>query len=345
LDKEQFIDVQKRILPEIVDLMELRYNILSQLKANQPIGRRHLSTELDVSERHIRNEIDFFHKEGFVEVERQGIMLTELGDEVLNQLKEIIYSYKNFESLTEQLEEVLGIKKVIIVPGDSSKNKLVIDFMGERAAKYITGIIKSESVIGITGGSSVASVARNMPELHYPKVTVLPARGGIGKSHSTQANSIVSMLAAKLGAQKEMLHIPDNIEKELLDALKAYPDIKSVFDRFKDIDIMVFGIGRADEMAQARNLPEEKIARILNSNAVSEAFGHYFDKDGSMIFPSSSVGITLDEYKNIDNIVAIAGGAGKAQAIIATSRVRKDMVLITDESAAKQIIYILKEEF
>lgn len=338
MERHEFINIQKKIIPEIIDLMELRYNILLFIKANQPIGRRNLAQELSVSERQVRNEIDFLLMQNFVEVERQGIHLTKIGEEIINQLKGVIYSYKNLEDLVVRVKEKLKIKKVFIISGDCQKNKLILEFMGKKVGEYILSIIKANSVIGLTGGSSVASVAKNISEINHPKVTVLPARGGIGKSHSTQANSVVSTLANKLNAKNEMLHIPDNVDKEILNALKSYPDIKGVFDKYELIDIMIFGIGKADVMARRRNLPEYKMKELISKNAIGEAFGYYFDADGNVVEPSSSVGISLEDYKRIPNIIAIAGGKDKANAIIATCKINKDLVLVTDESAAVEIL-------
>ncbi|MFZ7130828.1 MAG: sugar-binding transcriptional regulator [Eubacteriales bacterium] len=336
----EMMEIQKKIIPEVLDLMDLRYNLLLIIKANQPIGRRNLANTLGIGERQVRNEIEFFHKQNFITVERQGISLSDKGENILNQLKEVIYNYKNLDGLVEKVKHKLNIDKVFIVPGDCTKNKMVLEFMGEILGKYIMGIVKPESVIGLTGGSSVAAVASNMPEINLPKVTVLPARGGIGKSHSIQANSIVSTLAKKLHAQKEMLHLPDFIQKELLDALKEYPDIKEVFDKYQLIDIMIFGIGRADTMAKWRNLSKDKIESIKEANAVAEAFGFFFNDQGQMVSPSSSVGISLEDYKKIPHIIAIAGGKNKAEAILATSRIRNDLVLVTDESASIEILKI-----
>lgn len=340
LDNNELLEIQKQVIPEIFDLMELRYNLLLFIKGNQPIGRRNLAVELNVTERQVRNEIDFFHKQNFVVIERQGIYLNEKGVEILEKMKPVIHDLKNLDNLSEKVKEKLKIKKVIIIPGNCSKNKMVLEYMGEALGKYILDIINPESVIGLTGGSSVAALAKNFPEMNMPKVTVLPARGGIGKSHSTQANSIVSTIANRLNAQKEMLHLPDNIQKEVLDVLKEYPDIKEVFDLYHSIDIMIFGIGRADTMARWRNLPQDKIEALEESEAVAEAFGYYFNKSGEMVSPSSSVGISLEEYNRITNIIAIAGGKEKAQAIVATSKIRTDLILVTDESAAIQILKI-----
>jgi central glycolytic genes regulator len=332
------MEIQKQIIPEILELMDLRYRILLMVQDKEPVGRRQLAGLLDVSERNIRNEIDFFLKEGFVEVRRQGIELTLSGKTVLLGLKEIIYAYKNFDWLAEECKHILGINKVLIIPGDSETSNAVLGFMGQRAATHVLGLLKAQSIIGVTGGRSVAAVAENMPEAHSPKVTVLPARGGMGKSHATQSNSIAALMAAKLGAQKEMMYLPDNIDREILEALKMDPQIKEVFDKLKEMDILIVGIGRADVMAKARNLPTERIRQLEDQGACAEAFGYYFDRNGVMVFPSSSVGITLEQYREVPHVVAVAGGAGKADAILATSRVRSDMVLVTDESGARAIV-------
>ena len=58
------------------------------------------------------------------------------------------------------------------------------------------------------------------------------------------------------------------------------------------------------------------------------------------------MGIGLNDFKKIPYVIAVAGGAEKAKAIKATSKIRRDLILVTDESAAKAIIEDnnLKEE-
>ena len=290
MNNSDLIYIQQKIVPEILQTMVLRYDLLSYIKAHQPIGRRNLANELSLGERQVRNEIEFFTKQGFVIVERQGIHLSDNGEEILTKLREVIYQYKNFENLAERLRVKLGVRKVFIIPGDSEKNKTILEFMGKTAANYMESILKSYSVIAVTGGSRVAAVARNTPEVHYPHVTVFPARGGIGKSHSIQANSIVSMIGNKLGAQQEMLHLPDNIDKEILEVLKESLEIKEVFNKFENIDVLIQGIGRADVMANWRHFSQNSMDILKDKNAIAETFGHFLDIDGQIICPSSSIG-------------------------------------------------------
>ncbi len=335
---KELVDLQRLVVPEIGSLIELRYNILSTIKSEEPIGRRNLAFVLDMSERQIRNEIDFLQNQKLVKVERQGVVLTEIGHDIIIQLKRMLYTYNGLEQLEKQLETQLHLKKAIVSPGDIDMNYQVLNFMGRSAAQYVLSVMKYKDVLALTGGASTAAVSEQMKESVYPDVYVIPARGGIGKSHSTQANNVVAEMGLKLHANYELLHLPDNIDSRLLDALKDYPEIKRVFDKMEDIDVFVFGIGRADVLADWRNLPFAKKQKILDAGAVSESFGHYFDINGHVVSPSSTIGVSIENYREIPHAIGIAGGTSKAEAIIGVCRVKPNMVLITDESAAKEIV-------
>ena len=95
---------------------------------------------------------------------------------------------------------------------------------------------------------------------------------------------------------------------------------------------------RADVLADWRNLQTAEKRKLLEQGAVAEAFGHYFDINGQVVSPSSTIGIGIDNFKKIPHVIAVAGGVTKAESIIAVSRIRENIVLITDESAAREIL-------
>lgn len=339
---QDVIELQQLVAPEIGQIIEMRYNILSTISSEQPIGRRNLAFVLDMSERAVRNEIDFFQSQKLVSVERQGVVITEAGKNALVKLKGLLYTYNGLEQLEKELTEKLHLKKVFICPGDMDMNYEVLRFMGRSGAKYVLSVMKYKDTLALTGGNCTAAVADEMREAFYPDVYVIPARGGIGKSHSTQANNVVAEMGLKLHSNYELLHLPDNIDQRLLEALKDYPEIKRVFTRMDEIDIFIFGLGRADVLADWRNMSPAEKKKVLSMGAVGEAFGHYFNINGEVVSPSSTIGISIDNFKRIPHAIAIAGGAGKAESIIAISRIRENIVLVTDESAAREILKQLK---
>ncbi|KRQ88035.1 Central glycolytic genes regulator [Caloramator mitchellensis] len=341
---KKILAIQQKIIPEMLELLEKRYSILKNIYYNQPVGRRTLSQDLNLGERIIRTEVNFLKHQGLIEINPIGMIVTEDGEYVLEQLKEMIYHISGLSVLEDKIKHILKIKKVIVLPGDSEKDKTVQKEMGRACANYIKNLINDNSIISLTGGTSVAKVIDNFPKINTNNVLVVPARGGIGRDVEIQANTLTANLAKKIGATYRLLHVPDKISSETLESIINEPEIKDILDLLSKSDILLFGIGRADEMSKRRGMPQELIDDLLQKGAVAEAFGYYFNKKGEIIFRTPSIGINFNDVKKIKNIIAIAGGKNKAEAIIATHIDNSEMVLVTDEAAANEIITLMNKK-
>jgi central glycolytic genes regulator len=341
---KDIIELQKKIIPEMIEILEKRYNILRNVLHNQPIGRRTLANNLNLGERIIRTEVNILKEQGLLEVKSMGMSVTGEGKNVIDRLKDFIYEIKGLSDLERLLEKKLGIKKVHIVPGNSDKDELILKDIGKKASLVIKDIIKDNSIIGVTGGTTMAQIAEAMPSGKGDKnILVLPARGGLGKYLETQANNVAARFAEKLGGSYKLLHVPDNISKETLETLLQVPDIKETVEMIKNMDILVFGLGRAEDMARRRKLSSDLIEKLKEKGAVAEAFGHYFNTKGEIIWKSNTVGLSLVDFEKVSNVIGVAGGGRKAEAIIAISSLKKDMTLVTDEGAARKIIEIIEK--
>lgn len=335
------IEIQKKIVPEIFDLLEMRYYILRTIHYNEPIGRRSLARKLDIGERAIRTEVNILKEQGLLNIENTGMYLTDSGEKIMEDLSGVIHKLKGITELENKLKKVLNVDKVLIVPGNSDNNNLVLKDMGKVASISLKKLIRENYIIGVTGGTTMSYVAKEMIKGKVADgVCVTPARGGLGKDVETQSNSIAAELAKKLGGSYRLLHVPDNIDKVALDALLNMPDVKEILELIDNMDILMFGIGRADTMGKRRQLPQEKIDKLIEKGAVSEAFGHYFDIDGNQIWESQTVGLSLEGFQKIEKVIGVAGGEDKAKAIISVSSLRENMTIITDEGAAKKIVQL-----
>lgn len=183
--------------------------------------------------------------------------------------------------------------------------------------------------------------SEQMQKREFPDMTIVPARGGLGEVLEIQSNNIVANLAGKLMARYELLHIPDNINKDIMSYMYSDPQIKSVVDDIQKIDYLVFGIGNAQDMARRRRTSDDQWQEIKRKGAVSESFGHYFDISGEIVYETGTVGIKLEQYKNLKSIIGVAGGRNKAEAILSISKINSNLVLITDESAAFRLMDLL----
>jgi len=171
--------IQKKIVPELITLAENRYTILRTVYYYQPIGRRNLAQKLNISERNIRNELEFLQCQGFVKISRSGTSITETGRNFLDELDIYIKEIKDIENMEEKLSDILGLEEVLVVPGElkySSVKREISRF----AASYLMDIFTDGDTIAVTGGSTLAQVAESMSYSgKYSDIMVIPGRGGI----------------------------------------------------------------------------------------------------------------------------------------------------------------------
>lgn len=328
-----------KIAPEIINIIERRYLILRSISYNQPIGRRTLSNELSMKERLIRDEGSMLKEQGLLNIDITGMYITEAGREILYELELIYSNIRGIPKLEEQLERKLNIKKVIIAPGNFDDNRMILKDMGKITARIIKEITESKDIIGITGGSTMAAVADEIPlDNKQRDIVIVPARGGLGLDVETQSNSIAAKVAQRLGGTYRLLYVPDGLSEEELQIMLKNEEIKESVTMINKMNTLIFGIGRADIMANMRSLPEKKIEELIGHGAVAEAFGHYFDIKGKEIWEYKTIGMSIDKFRDLDIAIGVAGGENKAQAIMAIASLKNDMILVTDETAAKKIL-------
>lgn len=176
----------------------------------------------------------------------------------------------------------------------------------------------------------------------YPDSIVVPARGSLGRKYKYQANSIVEILADKLGADYFIINFPDYIDSDLMQGIEQDEEIQRYNSLVNEIDLLIFGVGRADIMSQRRGLSSNNVELLERERAVSEAFGNYFDLDGNIIYETGSIGLSLDGYKKVKTAIAVASGSEKAEAIVSLCKVRSDVYIIMDLDCAKAVMECLK---
>jgi len=317
-------------------LVEKRYTILRNIYFIQPVGRRALAARLRLPERTVRNEIEILREQGLLVSNPGGMHVTEEGERILGELKEYVRELRGLSELERRLARVLGLQQVIIVPGDSDEDETVKKEMAKATARYLKAVLRDGDVLAVTGGTTLAEVARSFPaSAEKMDVMVVPARGGLGEEVEKQANTVAANIAERLGGTYRLLHVPDDVGEDVIASLCGDPKIKEMLDLIKDSDVVLHGIGTAEEMAKRRGLGDEDLHLLREKRAVGEAFGYYFDEKGRIVYNTTSVGLRVEDLAKINKVVAVGGGHTKAAAALAVMSNRYQHVCITDEGAAR----------
>ncbi len=340
---EYLFKVQNKIVPEVLELAETRFAIMSKVNETGAIGRRALAEKLNMSERQVRNELEFLSDNGFLEITRAGAQLSTRGESFLKEFERYIRELKNFSRLETEISQQLGLEDVIIVPCDFQHTSLLRE-LGRSAARYVLGILQPGDILAITGGYTMAEVANMMSckESLSGQIEVVPGRGGLGEVVEIQANTIAAQIANKIGADYHLLQVPDNLREENIAAIKQEPSIQKTLEVLHNSNILVHGIGEAAEMASRRGRSEKEINDLLDKGAVGESFGFYFDAEGNIVHSTPSIGVGLEDVTRIERVIAVAGGEDKARAIPAVVSPEYQDVLITDEETASSMLEFLR---
>lgn len=335
----QLIEVQQKLVPDLLEILRKRYTLLQSIYHLQPIGRRALAHTMLTTERILRAEVDLLKEMGLLDVSSIGMSCTTEGIRVLERMEEMVGDLFGLTELAQMLQQRLGIDQVLIVPGNADASEWVKQELGRIGARVLKQTVHEGDVVAVTGGSTIASVASHLvPTSVFRSVEFVPARGGLGERVEFQANTLVSMMASKTGGTYRLLHVPDRLSADAFQSLVTEPQIAEVLSQLKSARVVLHGIGDAFTMAQRRQYDAKELAQLQEAGAVSEAFGYYFDSKGEIVQRMSTIGLQLEEVKQADVVISIAGGSSKAQAILSFAKQRCQNVLITDEGAARALL-------
>ncbi|MDQ0254593.1 central glycolytic genes regulator [Evansella vedderi] len=340
INMRMLLDLQKKLVPDLLDVIGMRYRVLRFIRLMQPIGRRTLANSLEMSERVLRSEVTFLKEQGLVHVAASGMTLTEEGMILLSQLEDVMKEVFDIRQMEIELQQKLDLAEVHIVPGNSDEFSWVKKEMGRTCIALMKKkLFAKGNTIAVTGGTTIAAVAEMMiPDVDLKEALFVPARGGLGEQVENQANTICATMARKAMGSYRLLHVPDQLSKDAYESLINEPSVKQILELIRSANVVIHGIGEAQTMAERRNSSQEVLEKLENANATAEAFGYYFDQSGDIIHKVLTIGLQLEDLKGIPHIIAVAGGASKANAIKAYMKYGTNQVLVTDEGAAKAIL-------
>ena len=333
------LDALQKIVPELGEVLERRYSLLNIVRNEAPIGRRFIAALLGSSERVTRSDLDVCREQGLIISSSLGVELSAQGQQVLTVLQGMIREFHDLEYVERRLEKALGVGKMIIVPGDVDNNPSGKRDLALATARYLKGVLHNGDVLAVSGGTTLAKVAESFAGQDVPRnITVVSVRGGLGEDAKIQANSIAVALAENIGGSYRQLHAPEDVLPCYLEQIMNEPRIREVIALGRRANILVHGIGTAEEMARRRGFDDASLMELIADGAVGEAFGCYFDAQGNIVRNTASVGLRLEDLEKIPLVVTVGGGRSKAWAVMAVLSRGYCDVCITDEGVARRLM-------
>lgn len=340
--QNSFITLMRKLAPDLTSEMTRRAMILERISVMQPVGRRQLAATLNLPEREIRNTAALLKDLGYLELDASGMSLSPKAEEVLDAARDFSKAMSGITEMEKRLSALLGVERVLIAPGDTDDDPQVLWDVGRICAGKLRSMLQNGNTLAVTGGRTLAAVARSLSDTGGLNVMVVPARGGLGRNVELQANTLAEEIAGKLGGHYRLIHLPDHIEATAMQEMLKLPEVSEAMELLERADVILHGIGKALETMKERKLSRAEQHRLTEEKACGETFGNYFDLSGRCLLESSSVGVDLAKLKPTCRMIAAAAGSSKAEAIISVLRHYHHQMLVTDQGAAERMIRLLE---
>ncbi|MGX7419818.1 sugar-binding transcriptional regulator [Carnobacterium gallinarum] len=247
-------------------------------------------------------------------------------------------------SLALNIETDFALKDVIVVPTTKEFSKSVIKkSVARAAASYITNQLTKVENLGLSWGTTIAEVIDEMPYLSYPNLTIHPLVGGVASRHLfLDANHLAFLLSEKLSANCRYLYAPALAESlALKKILETSILTTSVLQQAKNVDLALIGVGNPTNSSTWEDLAyidSNELEKLQALHVVGDAVASFFDEKGQPLqtdLTERLMGVTIEELKQVKNVVAVATGSEKCGSIRALLLAGVIDTLVIDQEIAE----------
>jgi len=316
---------------------QLYYGKLPHL--SHPLTQSEIAKLLGISPSQVSYLLKEAHQEGLIEVTIHAPRSYLLEGE-------LIHAYRRYG---------LCQARVAVVNG-SDFEPVVIDAIGDCAARYVEESIKPGSKVGVSGGRTVRSLVEHLRQGKLQRLEVYPmeSRGPLEIS----ANTLAANMAAKCEKSVAFgLPIPPltagtiKEAKQVLDYLLNIESIAEVYGKLKELDVAIIGIASLmDPASRERNAKyygvDLNFIEEISKKAVGNILWQFFDENGNLVdsdLHERVITVTLEQLRRMSRsperrVIAVAGGEYKVKAIRAAILGGFIDTLITDIDTAEKLL-------
>jgi DNA-binding transcriptional regulator LsrR (DeoR family) len=284
--------------------------------------------------------------------ERLGISrstVIRLLDEAMKRSEVQIWISEGIDTCVElatKLERAYGLDEAVVVPAprDNSADALA-GAVGLALGQFLSEAIQNDMTIGVGWGRTMTAALSSFRPPRRERCKVVSLLGGIVAVHQTNPIDFTWRFAGQLGAECFMFLAPllvDSVATKR--ALIEKCGLDAVYDLAESLDLAVVSCG--DIGPHSTSLSEgfisaTELERLIAAGCVCDTMFNFLDEEGRSVDQKLNervMSVDLDTLAKAKHIVLSSGGTHRAIAIRATIRRIGCNTLITDETAAVELL-------
>ncbi|MGF1475964.1 MAG: sugar-binding transcriptional regulator [Geminicoccaceae bacterium] len=251
--------------------------------------------------------------------------------------------------LEQVLAERFGLRFCQVAPDIGEGTAFPLRTLGMAGAAYLKSIVEggAHGLIGIGHGRTLAASVDLMPETPAVGVQFVSLLGGLTRKYAANPFDVIHRLADKAQADAFMMPAPlfanTVADKNVILAQHGMAQIMALIEQ---ASLYLIGIGAidADGALGAAAVIEEPqdLEQLRRLGARAEILGQFVDADGKIVstrFDGRAMAPALHSLAGKE-VIAIAGGETKTEAIRAALRSGIITGMITEEATARRLAAI-----
>ena len=254
----------------------------------------------------------------------------------------------NCLEIEKKLIDVFHLQDAVVVP-TVLENK-IRESLARAAAQYLERHLTSGSLFAVGWGITISEVPKFIRSQGIHNLRIVTLNGGLTPSFYLNPYDVGSRLAYIFGGQCYYVHAPAiTTSEDLCRSLKTDATVQQALEMAKHADYSMVGIGRAgaeSTLVKMRYLNLGETEALRRQGAVGDILAQFFNAQGKKVdcdLHKRIVAFPIEDLSKMKNVIGLAGGKNKAEAILGALNGGFIEILITDEETAESVMKLKKE--
>lgn len=253
--------------------------------------------------------------------------------------------------LESLLKQTFGLKDVFVVITSHRNGERLTRTLGNAGARMLARYLAPQKVLGLAWGTTISATVDAFEVSEPMPVKVVQLVGAMGaRNMEYDGHDLVFRITEKLGGEAYYLNAPYLCQNpEMAKSLLETKSIRETISIGKKTDVALLGIGTTSlehsSFYLAGYVTRRELDDLRKSGAVGDVCGLHFDINGLPAcdeFCERLVSIRRQDLLSIPVRLGVAGGEGKADAILGALRSNYVNVLVIDSKAARKVLNLAR---
>lgn len=255
--------------------------------------------------------------------------------------------------LESELKEKFGLKDVFVVVTSHRNGERLTRTLGNAGAQMLARYLVPHRILGLAWGTSISATVDAFETKEPMPVKVVQLVGAMGaRNLEYDGHDLVARITEKLGGEAYYLNAPYLCQSpEMAKSLLETKSVRETISVGKKTDIALLGIGTTSpdysSFYLAGYVTRRELDDLRQAGAIGDVCGLHFDLHGQPAcddFCERLVSIRRPDLLSIPLRLAVAGGEGKANAILGALRSKYVNVLVIDSVTARKVLELAKSK-